>query len=140
MAVGRLRKSQADAATGQVSLALTRFEPALVEQPSYIETAEIAPDHPALAGHFPGNPIAPGALVLAYVESAVMKAFGRGVAAILLARFHAPLKPSRTFAIRLQERDGDIIDFRVEAAGQLIAGGKLRLVAERKRDRSGVPR
>jgi hypothetical protein len=66
-----------------------------------------------------------------------MKAFRRGIASVMLARFHAPLEPSRPFEIRLQERDGGIIDFRVDAAGKLIAGGKLRLVAERSDTAAG---
>jgi 3-hydroxyacyl-[acyl-carrier-protein] dehydratase len=116
------------------SCELSEGKPGLVrvaDKQPYVEDAEVSPDHPALAGHFPGNPIVPGAVVLAFVEQAVGKAFGRDIGAILLARFHAPLKPSQPFAIELQESD-DIVRFRVAAAGKLIAGGKLRLVADSK--------
>jgi 3-hydroxyacyl-[acyl-carrier-protein] dehydratase len=103
----------------------------VIPKDRYVETAEISPDHPALAGHFAGNPIAPGALLLVYVEGAVSRAFGRGVLHVVLARFHAPLQPSQSFTIELQQRHGDLVDFRVAVAGKLIAGGKLRLIAER---------
>ena len=111
----------------------------MIHAQPYFETAEISPDHPALAGHFAGNPIAPGALLLAYVESAVSRAFGRGVRHVVLARFHAPLKPSRPFSIELEQRDADLVDFRIAAAGTLIAGGKLRLAAERSQTPADTP-
>ena len=95
----------------------------------YIDTAEIGPDHPALAGHFPGNPIVPGAVVLAYVEQVVWKAFGRRVSAVMVAKFQAPLKPSQRFEIELETRQPGTVDFRVTTAGTPIASGKLRLAS-----------
>lgn len=36
----------------------------------------IPPDHPALPGHFPGNPLVPGVLILAHVLAALAVARG----------------------------------------------------------------
>lgn len=94
---------------------------------TYTDTAEVSPSHPALAGHFPGNPIVPGAVVLAYVETAVAKAFGCRVCAVALARFHVPLKPGQPFSVELVRTDGDTVDFRVIGDGTQIASGKLRV-------------
>jgi 3-hydroxyacyl-[acyl-carrier-protein] dehydratase len=101
----------------------------VVDKHPYVEMAEISLDHPALAGHFPGNPIVPGAVVLAYVEQAVWKAFGRRVSSVMVAKFQAPLRPSRQFEIEVVTRQPDTVDFRVTTAGTLIASGKLRLVS-----------
>ena len=67
----------------------------------------IAIDHPAFAGHFPGRPLLPGALLLAEVTEAA-----RGVPALaeLLARpltlkaakFLAPVGPGSTLTITLR--------------------------------------
>jgi len=72
-----------------------------------------------------------GALVLAHVEAAVAKRFLRCVSTVVVAKFHAPLKPSVCFAIELARKQDDTIDFRVVAAATLIASGRLRLSAAR---------
>jgi 3-hydroxymyristoyl/3-hydroxydecanoyl-(acyl carrier protein) dehydratase len=98
-----------------------------VVQDTWTETAEVSPTHPALAGHFPGNPVVPGAVVLEFVERAVSRAFASRVCAIALVRFHALLKPTQTFSIELARADRDTVTFRVIAAGTRIATGRLRL-------------
>jgi 3-hydroxymyristoyl/3-hydroxydecanoyl-(acyl carrier protein) dehydratase len=98
----------------------------LIENATYVETAEVSSTHPALAGHFPGNPVVPGAVVLMYVEDALVRAFAQSVSALLLAKFHTALKPAQGFVIELERKAADKVDFRVSAAGQLIASGKLR--------------
>jgi 3-hydroxymyristoyl/3-hydroxydecanoyl-(acyl carrier protein) dehydratase len=98
-----------------------------VVQDTWTETAEVSPAHPALAGHFPGNPVVPGAVVLEFVERAVSRAFASRVCAVALVRFHAPLKPAQAFSIELARTDRDTVNFRVIAAGTRIASGKLRV-------------
>jgi 3-hydroxymyristoyl/3-hydroxydecanoyl-(acyl carrier protein) dehydratase len=96
---------------------------------TYVELAQISPSHPALAGHFPGNPIVPGVLILTYVEEAVAKAIGARVSEVVLAKFHAPLRPTECFTIQLRDLAADVISFRVEADATLVANGKLRVIA-----------
>lgn len=60
-------------------------------------------DHPASAGHFPGNPIIPGALLLDEAVAAVAARLERtGVVLIRVAKFLHPVRPSD--AVRMQWR------------------------------------
>ena len=76
----------------------------------------ISADHPALPGHFPGEPIVPGVVLLNEVLSAMP-----GRMNIPRAKFHAPLRPGEAFAIRIEGHK-----FSVHRAGTLIASGSLR--------------
>jgi 3-hydroxyacyl-[acyl-carrier-protein] dehydratase len=58
----------------------------------------ISADHPALAGHFPGNPIVPGVVIL----DAVVRQAGGGVVKLPAVKFHAPLRPGEEFEIRIE--------------------------------------
>jgi 3-hydroxymyristoyl/3-hydroxydecanoyl-(acyl carrier protein) dehydratase len=89
----------------------------------------IEADHPALAGHFPGNPIVPGVLLLARVARAAAQLSRAPLTAIPVAKFHAPLRPGERFEIELQRKGGASIDFCVRRGEVLIASGTLRLGA-----------
>lgn len=84
----------------------------------------IAPDHPALPGHFPGNPLVPGVLLLERVAAAC-KAW-RGVAIGRLdAKFMQPLRPDEDAVIALHG-DGTNVRFEVTRAdGKALARGTL---------------
>lgn len=72
------------------------------------QTAQsIAGDHPALPGHFPGDPVVPGAVLLARVAEALRARFPDCEPGELLhARFHAPLRPGEPFAIEATWGEG----------------------------------
>ena len=58
--------------------------------------------HPTAAGHFPGNPIIPGALLLDHA----LRAIGIGGAAdVQVAKFLRPVRPGDAVSIRWR-RDG----------------------------------
>ncbi|AMM26242.1 AMP-binding protein [Variovorax sp. PAMC 28711] len=74
-------------------------------------THEVPPDHPAFAGHFPGQPLLPGALLLAEVLEAVLgvPAFVArlGVQPTLAAaKFLAPVRPGDVLTIKLEPEAG----------------------------------
>jgi 3-hydroxymyristoyl/3-hydroxydecanoyl-(acyl carrier protein) dehydratase len=57
-------------------------------------------DHPTAAGHFPGNPVIPGALLLDAVLAAIAAARpGERCLSILSAKFLHPVAPGATLVI-----------------------------------------
>ncbi len=75
-----------------------------------------APDHPTAAGHFPSNPIIPGALLLDEVVAAV--AGNAGAVTIRAAKFLLPVRPGETLCLRWQP----------------LAAGTIRFECRRGRD------
>jgi|SwirhisoilCB2_FD_contig_41_7918628_length_478_multi_1_in_0_out_0_2 3-hydroxymyristoyl/3-hydroxydecanoyl-(acyl carrier protein) dehydratase len=87
----------------------------------------IAPEHPALPGHFPGNPLVPGAVVLERVAVALKAWRGTAVGG-LDAKFVRPLRPGEEATIAL-EGDGARVRFEVTRAdGGVLARGILLAV------------
>lgn len=74
----------------------------------------IAADHPSLAGHFPGNPIVPGVVLLDRVLAAVAAPVGRPLAGIPNLKFLQPLRPDTPFDI-CWTLQGDSLRFRCES-------------------------
>jgi hypothetical protein len=74
----------------------------MAEQP--VEIIRSAAGFPAgsrcLDGHFPGNPIVPGAVILAYL-AARLGATGRALARVERMKFQRPLLPDVAFEARL---------------------------------------
>jgi 3-hydroxymyristoyl/3-hydroxydecanoyl-(acyl carrier protein) dehydratase len=89
---------------------------------------EIRPDHPTLAGHFPGNPIVPGALLLGEITYALEQGWGRDwkVAAITVAKFSSLLRPGERFDIILESSGDDQVKFSIACGTRPIASGSLR--------------
>ncbi len=57
----------------------------------------IPPDHPSLAGHFPGRPIVPGVVVLEHVLEAIEAVHGPlGLLRLPQVKFAQPLLPDET--------------------------------------------
>ena len=62
-------------------------------------------DHPAFAGHFPGNPLLPGVALLAYTQEALLadpvvaRWLADGVA-LNAVKFLAPLRPGEAIEVR----------------------------------------
>lgn len=76
----------------------------------------IPASHPAIAGHFPGEPIVPGVIILRHVVEAIGNCFPAAVLGVLQnARFHRPLKPGEE--CRIDSRlTADHVSFEVRAA------------------------
>ena len=89
-------------------------------------TINIAARHPALAGHFPGNPIVPGVVILDAVISAAEEWLGPKlhVRTLSLVKFLAPLKPDESARIDLVLR-GSMLDFVVHRGETTVAKGAL---------------
>ena len=91
-------------------------------------TLRVPAMHPALAGHFPGNPIVPGVVILDAVISAAEAWLGGGfhVHGLSHAKFLAPLKPDEAARIELVLR-GPLLDFSVHRHEATIAKGTLNI-------------
>lgn len=72
----------------------------------------VAADHPALPGHFPGEPIVPGVMLLDQVMQLC------GARNLPWVKFHAPLRPGEEFVIRIEGRK-----FSVRRGDALIVSG-----------------
>ena len=84
---------------------------------------KIAHDHPALAGHFLGNPIVPGVVILNYVFDAATDA-GYRINAIGSAKFTNALPPEQPFTIELQPKGSRLL-FEVRDNDKLFTQGSL---------------
>jgi acyl-coenzyme A synthetase/AMP-(fatty) acid ligase len=97
-------------------------------QAAAVETeACIASDHPALAGHFPGNPVVPGALLLSEVVDAAGRelAWTPGPLRVVSAKFLRPVRPGERMHLRLTSGDQGAIRFECSVAGQTAVAGRI---------------
>ncbi|MFC1602106.1 hypothetical protein ACFL3U_00910 [Pseudomonadota bacterium] len=86
----------------------------------------IPEDHPSLKGHFPGNPVVPGVVVLEYVAQA-LTAWQPGLIVVEFpaVKFLQLLRPGQLFEIRLQQKEARRYSFECDCARQIIASGTL---------------
>jgi len=68
-----------------------------------LATQTFAPDHPALAGHFPGHPVLPGVLLLDWV---CQELAGAQPLVVREARFARPCGPGHRLTLRAQTGAG----------------------------------
>ena len=89
-------------------------------------TLRIAANHPTGAGHFPGNPIIPGALLLAEVLRCIEQAEKAHFAScnVKTAKFLHPARPGDTVEIEYARSAQGTIEFQCAVAGtRVLAGG-----------------
>ncbi|WP_432725476.1 AMP-binding protein [Variovorax sp. W6] len=126
--------------TGKLTVrALREFALAqLAEDDTPVQMAHAVPaDHPVFAGHFPGQPLLPGALVLAEVMEAI-----RRVPALVArlgdhptlaaAKFLAPVRPGAVLSIELNPEAGAArgVRFDVRCDGVVAVTGRWTGVQE----------
>lgn len=87
------------------------------------ENFRIPAAHPSLAGHFPGNPVVPGVIVLDAVAAALRRGYGRRIVGFRQVKFAAPLLPEQDAALELDLAD-ERLRFRVLRGDDLVASGE----------------
>jgi 3-hydroxymyristoyl/3-hydroxydecanoyl-(acyl carrier protein) dehydratase len=95
-------------------------------------TLRIDANHPSLPGHFPGQPLVPGVLLLDRVLCEAERWLGRPLSAAALpqAKFTAPLSPDATAHLSLKLEDNNL-RFSLTCEGAAIAQGTFRLAQGR---------
>jgi 3-hydroxyacyl-[acyl-carrier-protein] dehydratase len=84
-----------------------------------------ADDHPTAAGHFPGNPIIPGALLL---DAALHAIAADALCQIRSVKFRQPVRPGDLIRLEWHEERG-LTQFKcvVSASGIIAMSGTLRI-------------
>jgi len=88
---------------------------------------EIPRDHPAFDGHFPGEPVLPGVVLLAEALAVIEAETGIALADWTLesGKFHGAVKPGARVEISHAPHAGGTRRFEVREQGRLVASGTL---------------
>jgi 3-hydroxymyristoyl/3-hydroxydecanoyl-(acyl carrier protein) dehydratase len=82
----------------------------------------VSADHPALRGHFPGQPILPGVLLLQMVQSMLAEA-GYRVRECPEVKFRAPVEPGMAIELRVDIADQRTARFVAQVRGKPAMSG-----------------
>ncbi|NMM25723.1 MAG: AMP-binding protein [Glaciimonas sp.] len=98
----------------------------------------LAADHPVFAGHFPGTPIVPGALLLDLALQAIGQRIGTDLSAcqINMVKFLSPVRPGEPLSVRYETPSNGMnsgvnsgaIRFDILSAQRTVATGSIRAV------------
>ena len=85
-------------------------------------------EHPSVVGHFPDNPVIPGAVVLDEILSAIERARGQPAAAwtVKAVKFLQPVRPGDELAMELTVTPGGDIRFRCRIGAMEVVTGLVR--------------
>ena len=95
------------------------------------EWRTIPATHPALPGHFPGNPIVPGVVVLSHVWDAICRQTSEAVRCTSLpnVKFLSPLRPGEPFTVVVEITRAGSAKFICKTADRNIAQGSMCFAA-----------
>lgn len=84
-------------------------------------------DHPAAQGHFPGNPVIPGAVLLSEVLKAAERDLGANLSScrIKSAKFFAPVRPGDRIVIELSRSGADEVRFACAVGDRAVLKGEV---------------
>lgn len=97
-----------------------------------IITSYLVPSgHPVLAGHFPGQPMVPGAMLLDALLLSVAQSYGLcpGACEFHTVKFLSPAVPGDELEFRHEKGATGVIRFEIATSSRKIATGSLTVVA-----------
>ncbi len=101
-----------------------------MKQPGSISERLFVPvSHPAVPGHFPGNPLIPGVVMLAQVVAAAERLYG-GRARIVgmpSVKFLAPVRPEQEVLLLLTCTMENMLKFECRLGDQIVASGGVEI-------------
>jgi 3-hydroxymyristoyl/3-hydroxydecanoyl-(acyl carrier protein) dehydratase len=101
----------------------------------FVHRLEVARDHPAFEGHFPGRPVLPGVALLAEIfesaaaEPSLAECIGP-TPRLEVAKFLAPVLPGASLAIRFRLMTGGL-EFTIHDGERSAASGRFARAAAR---------
>lgn len=100
----------------------------MASSPSPIMSVE--PTHPSLPGHFPGNPVVPGVVVLSHILGGVKNNYpALRVTGIRKLKFLQMLLPDQSFSVEFSAPDANSLRFKCWRA-ELNQAGERQLLVE----------
>ncbi|MEO7386180.1 MAG: hypothetical protein ABIX37_04525 [Gammaproteobacteria bacterium] len=89
----------------------------------------IPPDHAAFAGHFPGNPIVPGVVLLDESIRSIAAACGVTLTecGIVTAKFASPARPGEELKLDFVHVEGVRVNFTISAPDRVVARGAFSI-------------
>jgi len=87
----------------------------------------LRPDHPASQGHFPGDPIIPGAVLLGEALLAIEAGTGARLAPfqVSAAKFPHPARPGDRVLIEISRTPGGAVRFACTVQGRKVLTGQV---------------
>lgn len=87
----------------------------------------VEPGHPSLPGHFPGNPVVPGVVLLQRILAAIEDAgAGFGEEIVVDAKFLEPVRPGQQCSFAVSRTEAGRLRFECRVDGRTVAKGTLR--------------
>jgi 3-hydroxyacyl-[acyl-carrier-protein] dehydratase len=87
-----------------------------------------AQDHPALEGHFPGNPVVPGVVILEEVFRGLVEVLGDiELVSFPRVKFLSPLRPGQPFTVCYTLTEPTEVSFTCTCAGRTLSQGRMEI-------------